>query len=310
MKKAIVTGPTGVIGIALVKKLVEDNIEVYAVCRPNSSRTKTILKSDMVHIVECDLSKIRQLKEMIKQDCDFFYHLAWEGTMNPRNRFDMYLQNRNIKFTLDAVETAHDLNCKVFVGAGSQAEYGVGAEIMKPETYTSPISGYGMAKLCAGQMTRHMCQQYGMKHIWARILSVYGVGDGKQTLICSAIISMIKGERFSMTPGEQLWDYLYSEDLAEALVAMSEFGKDGAVYVVGSGQVKPLKEYVKVIRDNIDVSLEIGIGDKEYNCDQVMHLEADISSLTKDTGWVPRTSFEIGIRKLIKTLKKDLLNAK
>lgn len=306
MKRAVVTGPTGVIGTALTEKLALSGIEVYAVCRPDSKRINTIIKHPLVHIVKCDINDLCSLSDKIGCSCDAFFHLAWEGTLDPNNRFDMYLQNKNVKYSLDAVKAAEALDCTVFVGAGSQAEYGVKTGVMKPDTYPEPISGYGMAKLCAGQMTRYMCRQYGIRHIWPRILSIYGKGDGNQTLISSAIITMLSGKKFSMTAGDQLWDYLYSGDAADALIAMAEKGKDGAVYVLGSGKTMKLSEYVTAIRDLIDPNLEIGFGDIPYNKDQVMHMEADNRSLVEDTGWKPKTHFRDGVEDLIEKIKEIL----
>lgn len=307
MNRVVVTGSTGTIGIALVQKLVEMDMEVFAVCRPKSNRLKSLIQHKNIHIVQCDLENLDILPSLIGKTCDAFFHLAWEGTLNPENRFDMYLQNKNVRLSLDAVKAAHDLSCEVFVGAGSQAEYGTKAGIMRPDTYPDPVSGYGMAKLCAGQMTRYMCAQYGMRHVWPRILSVYGIGDGNQTFISMAILKMLEGKRFSMTMGEQVWDYLYSEDAAEALIAMAEKGRDGAVYVVGSGQTMKLKEYVNIIRNKINPNLEIGFGDIPYNEDQVMYLKADYRTLTEDTGWYPKVRFEEGITMVIKAAKNNLL---
>lgn len=299
INKAVVTGPTGVIGTALIKELAEQNIDVYAVCRPDSQRMDNIIKHERVHIVPCSLDNLDTLSTQIGETCDAFFHLAWTGTLDPRNRFDMYLQNRNVRYALDAVEAAHALKCEVFVGAGSQAEYGIKSGIMRPDTYPEPISGYGMAKLCAGQMTRSMCEGYGIRHVWPRILSVYGVNDGEQTLISSAILKMLDGQRFSMTAGEQVWDYLYAGDAAEALLAMAERGKDGAVYVLGSGKTMKLKQYIEIIRDKINPDLEIGFGEIPYNKDQVMHMEADNRSLMEDTGWIPKVGFADGVQYLI-----------
>lgn len=301
MKRAIVTGPTGVIGTALVQKLISENVETYAVIRSTSKRINKIPKSNLVHIIKCDIDNFINLKNFIKEPCDAFFHLAWAGTDNPLNRFDMDLQTKNIQYSLDAAQAATDLHCKVFIGAGSQAEYGTKSGIMRPDTFPEPVSGYGMAKLCAGQMTRYICKQAGIRHIWPRILSVYGPGDGKQTLISSAIRSMLVGEKLSMTPGEQMWDYLYSSDAADALYAMAEMGKDGSVYVLGSGKVMPLRKYIESIRDIINPKLEIGFGERPYFKDQVMHLEADNRSLVKDTGWKPKTSFLDGIKEILKT---------
>jgi nucleoside-diphosphate-sugar epimerase len=303
LKRVVITGPTGVLGTALTKKMAELGIETYVVCHPGSKRTATILKSSFIHKVECDLSDIRSLPGMIGESCDTFFHLAWLGTQNHNNRLDMYLQNDNVKYTLDAVEAAKDLGCKVFVGAGSQAEYGRVDGIIHPDTVVQPVSGYGMAKLCAGQMTRLMCKNYGIRHIWPRVVSTYGVNDSPNTLVSVVVDQLLDGKKPSLTAGEQIWDYLYAEDAAEAFYKMALHGKDGAVYVLGSGQTKPLKKFMEIIRDEIDTEIPLGLGEIPYYQDQAMHLEADVASLTADTGWIPHISFKEGIRALIAAKK-------
>lgn len=299
MKKVVVTGPTGVIGSAVIKKLIAENCMVYAVIRKTSKRIANIIKHDNVKIVYCDVVDLKLLPEKIGENCDIFYHLAWTGTDNPANRMNMYIQIDNVRYALDAAEAAHSLGCSVFVGCGSQAEYGNSGGIINAGRETNPVSGYGMAKLCAGQMTRVICQKYGIKHIWPRIVSVYGINDGEGTLISTVIRSLRKGESPRLTKCEQIWDYLYSEDAAEALWAMAEKGHNGAVYVLGNGQTIRLKKCVEVIKEELHSDVHIEYGVIPYYADQVMFMQADIEALTADTGWRPQTSFRQGIRKLL-----------
>lgn len=304
-KKVVVTGPTGVIGTAVIKKLIEEKCKVYAVIRRDSKRIGNIPVNENVKVIYCDIAELRLLPEKIGESCDIFYHFAWTGTDNPANRMNMYIQTENIRYALDAAEAAKSLGCSVFIGCGSQAEYGTGGGVMSVEREAKPVSGYGMAKLCAGQMTRVMCRQYGIRHIWSRIVSTYGPNDAPQTLISTVIKKLLAGERPSLTKCEQVWDYLYSADAAEAFWAMAEKGRDGAVYVLGNGNRITLKECVEAIRRELLSSVEIGYGDIPYYEDQVMHLEADISALTQDTGWQPSTSFAEGIKETIAAMQKS-----
>lgn len=303
LKRAVLTGATGVLGTALIDKLIEKDVEIFIVCRPQSKRNAFIRQHQNVHKVFCDLHDIDSLPTLISVPCDAFFHFAWLGTENPNNRMNMPLQEENIRYALRAVYAAKEIGCKVFVGAGSQAEYGRVNGIIHPDTPAFPISGYGMAKLCTGQMTREMCKQYGIRHIWPRILSIYGPHDGGHTLISTVIDSLLAGRKPSLTAGEQIWDYLYAGDAAEALIRMAMQGHDGAVYVLGSGKTKKLREFMQIIRDSINSSLPLGIGEIPYYPDQAMHLEADIESLNKDTGWLPTTDFAEGIQMLIKERK-------
>ena len=84
------------------------------------------------------------------KDWDVFFHFAWLGTTGAA-RNDMYLQNQNVRYALDAVAAAKRFGCHAFIGAGSQAEYGQVEGLLTPETPAFPEMGYGIGKLCAGQ---------------------------------------------------------------------------------------------------------------------------------------------------------------
>ncbi len=120
------------------------------------------------------------------------------------------MQNQNVAYALDAVRAARRFGCSVFVGTGSQAEYGCVEGVLRPDTPAFPENGYGMGKLCAGLMTRELAGQLGLRHIWVRVLSVYGPCDGENSMIMSAIRKLLAGETPEFTKGEQMWDYLYS----------------------------------------------------------------------------------------------------
>lgn len=298
IKNVIITGPTGSIGTALTNKLISENIDVYAICRANSKRIDHLPKASNVHVIECDLSELVQVRSQLPQQCDVFFHFGWAGTFgNIRN--DMYLQNKNIQYTLDAVELARECGCHTFIGAGSQAEYGRVEGMLDAKTPAFPENGYGMAKLCAGQMSRVKCQEYGIRHIWTRILSVYGPYDGENTMVMSTIHKLLNGEKPVFTPGEQMWDYLYSKDAAGLFYAIACKGIDGKVYCVGRGKAKPLAEYIQDIRDAINPDLELGIGEIPYNDKQVMYLCANTDELIADTEYQYKYSFEDGIKETI-----------
>lgn len=296
------TGPTGAIGVALIEQCINENIEVYALCRKDSRRISNIPQSPLVHIIFCDLQEMSEFNDDQIKGADVFYHFGWAATIGA-GRNDMPLQIRNIQYTIDAVHLAKRLGCSVFVGAGSQAEYGRVEGKLNAEVPTFPENGYGMAKLCAGQMSRVECEKLGLKHIWTRILSIYGPYDGDATMITSTIKKLLNGQIPELTKGEQMWDYMYSKDVAKAFVALGDRGVHGKIYCLGSGQVRPLKEYIEILRDKIDVRAKLGFGEIPYAPKQVMYLCADISDLQNDTGFTPQISFEKGIQETIDWIK-------
>ena len=302
IQTAVITGPTGAIGTALCRRLAQAGVTVYAVHRPDSPRANGIASHEKIIPVACDITELTKLPDLLSGRIDAFYHFAWAHTIGP-GRNDMPAQIANIQYTMDAVKTAAALGCRVFVGAGSQAEYGRVEGVLKADTPCFPENGYGMAKLCAGQMSRVLSQQLGIDHVWPRILSVYGPGDGSATMISGVITQLLAGKKPALTPGTQKWDYLYSEDAAEAMYRMARHGVSGKVYPLGSGVAQPLRVYVEQLRDAIDPQLPLGFGEIAFDPLQVMHLQADISELMADTGFAPKISFSEGIQNTIHRMK-------
>lgn len=304
MKRVILTGATGAIGTALISECIRQGTEVLALCRDGSPRNNRIPRHPLVTMRFCSLEQLAQVENDTGKTWDVFYHFAWEGTVGPA-RNDMYLQNRNVRYTLDAVAAAKRFGCHTFIGAGSQAEYGRVEGVLRPDTPAFPEMGYGMAKLCAGQMSRAYAHTLGLRHIWPRIVSVYGPNDGPQSMVMSTIRTLRQGEVPRLTKGEQMWDYLYSEDAARAFYALGKHGGDGKVYVLGSGQARPLADAVREIREETAPGGEIALGALPYGENQVMYLCADITELVQDTGWSPQWTFRQGIREILKQEFQD-----
>ncbi|MBQ6569073.1 MAG: NAD(P)-dependent oxidoreductase [Clostridia bacterium] len=303
-KRAVITGASGMIASALIKDLVSQGVEVSAVCRPDSTKRGNVLKSGLVKIYETDLSDLKSLFGKLAKS-DVFYHFAWQSPFG-EGRNDCDRQLENVRYTLDAVELAENAGCDVFIGAGSQAEYGRKNVKLNSFTITEPENAYGAAKLAAGHLSRVKAQNMGIKHIWTRILSVYGPNDNEYTILQSGIRHFLKDKYAGFTKGEQQWDFLYCDDAAKAFRLIGEKGRDGAVYTVGSGEARKLSEYITIMRDSIDPSLPIGFGDIPYNEKQVMYLCADISELSEDTGFKPDVPFEDGIKRTIEWVRKKI----
>lgn len=291
MNNIIVTGATGCLGSAVVRRALEKDIFVTCIVHKGSKRLSNLPADDRVKIVECNLSGYKSL-ENIEGKYDAFIHLSWEKTFGA-SRDDAEVQTRNIQYTLDAVYLAHRCGCKVFVGAGSQAEYGVQSVDLTPDLPVKPESGYGIAKYAAGKLSAMLCKSLGMRQNWVRILSVYGPNDGDNTLISYVIRELKAGRSPELTKCEQIWDYLYADDAGDAILAIAEKGVDGKAYPLGAGRGRMLKEYIEDIRQIINPNVEVKYGTKRYYLHQPMYLVADLSELAKDTGWKPKKVWDL-----------------
>jgi UDP-glucose 4-epimerase len=181
---------------------------------------------------------------------------------------------------------------------GSQAEYGPSRAPTAETEPTNPTTFYGAAKLAAAHAYGQIAARSGARYAWIRLFSSYGPKDGSAWMVPYLISALLKGEPPALTLGEQVWDYLYVEDAAAAIVAVMEHSAASGIFNLGSGQGLALRSFVESIRDAIDPALPLGFGDVAYRSDQVMHLQADVSRL-KAIGWLPLTSIEHGVRSTV-----------
>ncbi len=274
--KFAITGSTGMIGLALTNLLISNNNEVIMFVRENSKKLDKIPVSDKITIVKCDLSNLENFDTNL--NCDYFIHLGWDKTIG-EGRNDVYLQNLNVKYTLDAVKIANKMKAKKFIGVGSQAEYGLHDEPLSINTSCNPITGYGIAKFAAGKLAKIYSEQLNMEFNWIRILSVYGENDNPNTLI-SYILNCIKNNvDANVSPCEQIWDYIEAKDAAKIILDIAKYGHNGITYPLGGGKGKPLKDYLEELKQKYNSKIKINYGARPYSENQVMYLVADMSYL-------------------------------
>lgn len=298
-KKVIVTGATSFIGIALIALFRKRGDEVTAVVRPGSSRRLLLdrLYPDL-EILECQLSELSEMR-LPMEEYDALFHIGWDSNF-PDSRYNLAGQMQNVEYCMKAVELAHRYQCSSFLCVGSQAECGRVCNPIDSMTPDHPETAYARAKCIAYERTADLCRRYGMRQYWPRLLSAYGPFDRESTLIMSCIRACREGRQLQLTPAEQIWDYVYVEDAAEALIAVWERGDPGRKYAIASGQGRELREYITEIAGITGYpQLLDGIGKRDYADRQVMYLVGNISELTKDTGFVPGWDFTGGIRKTI-----------
>ena len=106
------------------------------------------------------------------------------------------------------------------------------------------------------------------------------------------------------TKGEQLWDYLFSEDVAKALFLLAVKGKNNETYCVANGNHEMLKDYIVQIKNAINKDIELKLGVIPYNEKQVMNLNVDVTKIKEQIGFVPENTFEEGIKKTIEWYKE------
>ena len=305
MKSAIVTGASGFLGSALIREMASNGVKVLAVVRSERSRTDGLRAIPNVEIVYCDMEELASLPEKVHEQPEVFYHLAWEGSSGSA-RADYVLQLRNVRWMLDAVNTAKSLGCKRFVGAGALAEFDVNAYSPLDGSTPNRVSCYGAAKIAAHLMTKAECCSLGVEHLWAYISNTYGVGNYTSNFINFASKTMITGQPANFTAGEQTYDFVNVDDTARGLFCIGNKGKVSHAYYIGSARPAKLKSFIMKLRDEIDPKIELHLGAVAFN--GVQHPESvfDCRPLMEDTGYQPQVPFQEGIKDTIPWIREQI----
>jgi len=304
--RCLVTGATGHIGSHLVRYLLEQGVEVAALVRPTTSnlwRIEDILYC--LHIIKGDLSNIDQSRAVIQEFApETVIHLGWRG-VSSGYRNDTAQITQNLSGSLKLWELAQESGCRKWIGLGSQAEYGPLNRVLTEDLPTRPVTTYGVAKLCLGLLSERLCEAYGIGFAWLRFTAAYGPMDDYNHMIPELILKLLRGEKPSLTPGEQRWDYLYVQDVVEAIWQAATTSEAQGIFNLGSGEAYTIRSIAERIRDLIDSNLPIGFGEVPYRPDQIMHLQADISRLREATGWSPQVSLEEGLGRTVKWFREN-----
>lgn len=302
MQKVVITGGTGFIGSWLVEDMLEQEIEVIMLVR-DASLCKYCGREG-VTVIQYNSSAYEELKQK-KDSFDAFYHLGWGGVAT-QDKNDCELQMDNIAFSMEMLEYAHQIGTKKFIGIGTVAEYSFCESIMDVNAKQTPNDMYGAAKTAVHYLLETRARILKMPFIWTVIPSTFGEGRRDNNIITYTILSLLRGEKPEYGYLTQMWDFLYVKEVVRALRYIGEKGIAEKTYAIGSGQFKPLKDYIMMIRDIINPELELGIGAKPALSDKVFSSCVSIYDLTKDTGFVPEISFEEGIRKTIEYYRSKM----
>jgi len=303
MKRVVVTGAGGFIGSELVHQLTDREIEVYAVVRRGGLGTSRLVLSSHLHIVECDMDEYDTLHEIIPDgELDLFYHFAWEGSAGQR-RADTALQLMNVRYTVDAVSAAARMKAKCFCGAGSIME--TEADRYIPADGVMPGAGYiySTAKLTAHYMAKTMAASLQIPFVWGVISNAYGEGEISPRFVNTTLQKLMAGQSVDFTEGLQMYDFLHVSDMAEAFYRIGVSGKPFTAYYLGSGDARPLREYIEVMGKVANPKAELRFGAVPFNGVSLPKDVFDASKLFDDTGFRPAVTFEEGIRRTTKWLK-------
>lgn len=294
MKRIVVTGATGFIGRHCLPILEQNGYEIHAF----STRPPSDAKNSLTHWHEIDLFDRTKLKALMAElNPSHLLHLAWYVEAGK-----FYNSSKNYRWVQASLDLLLDfLECggKRVAVAGSCAEYDwkyscciEGLTPMKPNTV------YGACKYALQEMFSKLIDRGDVSGVWGRIFFLYGPYEHPARLVSSVIRSLLMNRTADCSHGNQIRDFLYVKDVADAFVALLESNITGPVNIV-SGEPCPLKKILFKIAEKMKRPDLIRLGVLETPVDDPEILVGDTTRLFKEVGWHPKYSMDRGIEETI-----------
>ena len=309
MEKIIIAGANGFVGRNFLDYLQKKDVELYGIVRQEKNLPES---AENIHWISGDLSQnnsniIQDLRKCHADNADCLYYLAWNG-VDSHQKNNYYEQIKNITIARHILEIAKELHCKRIVNLGTVGEYVSVDGLINEKSAPSPADIYGSVKVAVRHLLTVQAELEGIDIINTILCSTYGEYRGDDNVISYTIKSLLRGECPQYGNLSQMWDFMYIQDAVHALYLIGEKGISGKTYSIGSGTYRHLYEYIEKIRDIIDPSLPLGIGNMGNKYQKVLNSCVDTFQLQKDTGFQPRFTFEEGIQNTIIYLKEWLEN--
>lgn len=302
--KALVTGATGFVGSWLVKNLLDNNFEVVAIVRNLNKVPDEWKNNSSCSVVLCELKDLKELDSKDIGDIDYFFHFAWEGTSGSV-RFDEKIQLANVQYTCDAVCLAKKLNAKRFIFAGSIMEYEAINFVGTDNSFPAMANIYSTAKLTADYMAKIYATNLEIEYINIIISNIYGVGEVSARFVNTMLKRMDDSQVIPLSEGKQTYDFIYVADAVEAIRLAAINGKTNNNYYIGNSVLYPLREFVEKMNGIVGKNAKLDFGAFPANNNFLSYKEFDTAKLEKELGFVPRYSFEEGIKTTLEWIRNN-----
>ena len=308
MNKIVVTGAAGFIASSFIKECLNRDLTVFALDIVEEPITLPLNNHNLLY-KKIDVYNFDDVQKFLNdKGIDTFFHFAWIGSSGLL-RNDYKCQINNALSVVELIKVAKKVGCKKFITAGTIMEYEAFDAIYAQESSPHLAYIYGIGKLLAHMLAKPVANDVGIDLVWTLITNTYGVGELSPRLVNSTIRKCINHEELNFTAATQNYDFIYIDDVARAFYLLGEKGIKNKQYVIGSGQAKPLKEFLISLVKICDANAILHFGSIPFTGVNQSLATFSIEEIKKDCGFVPSVSFEEGIKRTFEWLK-EIENAK
>ena len=309
MKNILLTGASGFIGNAFLKKLININLnlneeyQIYYIKRPS-----TEISIEGATPLNLEENSFEGFKFALKdKKFDYIYNFASYG-VNRKDQNINEILDGNIIFLINLLRSISHTP-KLFINIGSCAEYGkIDFGIEAEEDYAlRPQSIYASAKASSFYFGKNIAKENNIPFIHLRLFGIYGIGEHDKRLIPYVIKSLNANKEVLLTSGTQVRDWLYIDDLTDALHLIlncdpSKISQEN-VYNICSGEGISVKDVINIIVEKLKVRSELLKWNAIKRVDEHNWIVGSSRKFTMLTGWNPKININNGIKQFINYYK-------
>ena len=312
MTKILITGGAGFIGTNLVLKLSQDlNNHIRVIDNLWRGNPKYIENIENIEFIKGDLTDCNLCLKYIR-DVDVVYHLAEiVSGVDYAFKNQSFIFRQNILINSNVLHACLQNKIKNYIYVGSaccypkQKQHQSGLNYFKEEDIhpLTPETSYGMSKYLGEYEAELVSPENDINIGILRLHNVYGPYcsfDDKTSQVIPALVkkTMQTNQELEIWgSGKQYRDFIYVDDVVEALLLMKEKGMNQGVIQVGIGIPVTIREIaIKLleINDKSHIKLKFNLDKPEGDFGRL----AIIDKANKILGWKPKISIEEGLKRL------------
>jgi nucleoside-diphosphate-sugar epimerase len=303
---ALVTGASGFIGAHLVARLLSEGCRVTVLARSSSALPAGW--RERVQVIACDDFSESNLRRLLNTPFETVFHLAAYGVRPSHRDIDEMLRI-NVELPATLVRLCADWRARI-VMTGTFSEYRSPStrDLLLEDSPLEQGKLYGSSKAAGGLTASAIAHSSGVGFRLLRLFKVYGAGEAPHRLLPALVSGLDKRERVAISSGTQVLDFLYIDDVVEAMLRADAHCREKggiATWNVATGRAHSVREFAEHVAAamNADASL-LGFGAIAMRKDDEPWLVGSPELLRSALGWQPSIGLDEGVRSAVTALRR------
>jgi nucleoside-diphosphate-sugar epimerase len=286
--KIFITGATGYIGSQLVNRLINDGHELSVLTRPNSSLNALKTNLPLISFYTYDGTIGSLLNAFKLAEPTVVFHIASlflaQHTPDDISR----LVDSNVNFPAQLLEAMCVSGVKQLVNTGTSWQH------FQNESY-NPVNFYAATKQAFESLIAYYVEAQDFKVITLKLFDTYGPSDNRKKIFTLLRDAIRNGSTLRMSPGQQLLDLVYIDDVIDAFLITLQCLNDihkSETYSVSTPHRLSLRKLVSLYSEAVGRPISIDWGGLPYRSREVL---TPWENHTSVPNWTPKINLKQGI---------------